>query len=36
MCSLKTLAEEDILNGKIVRKGWYVDPKTGQRIETDY
>lgn len=23
-------------NGKIVRKGWYIDPKTAQRVETDF
>jgi hypothetical protein len=28
--------EAKIFNGKVVRKGWYVDPRTGQRIETDF
>jgi hypothetical protein len=28
--------EADIFNGKVVRKGWYIHPKTGQRIETDF
>jgi hypothetical protein len=28
--------EADIENGKVVRKGWYIHPKTGQRIETDF
>lgn len=28
--------EADIENGKVLRKGWYIDPKTGQRIETDF
>lgn len=28
--------EAKIFNGQVVRKGWYVDPKTGQRIETDF
>lgn len=28
--------EAKIFNGKVVRKGWYIDPKTGQRIETDF
>jgi hypothetical protein len=23
-------------NGRVVEAGWYIDPKTGQRIETDY
>lgn len=23
-------------NGRVVEKGWYIDPKTGQRIETDF
>jgi hypothetical protein len=27
--------EADIVDGKPVRKGWYIDPKTKQRIETD-
>ena len=27
--------EAEIYNGKPVRKGWYIHPKTGQRIETD-
>jgi hypothetical protein len=27
--------EAEIVNGKAVRKGWYIDPKTGQKIETD-
>lgn len=28
--------EAKILNGQVVRKGWYTDRRTGQRIETDY
>lgn len=24
------------INGKVVEKGWYTHPKTGQRIETDF
>jgi hypothetical protein len=28
--------EAEIYNGKAVRKGWYIDKKTGQRIETDF
>jgi hypothetical protein len=28
--------EADIVNGKVVRKGWYIDPKTKQKIETDF
>lgn len=28
--------EADIYNGKPVRKGWYIDKRTGQQIETDY
>jgi hypothetical protein len=28
--------EAKILDGKAVRKGWYVDKRTGQKIETDY
>lgn len=28
--------EAEIFNGKVVRKGWYIDRRTGQRIETDY
>jgi hypothetical protein len=28
--------EAEIINGVAVRKGWYIDPKTGQTIETDY
>lgn len=28
--------EAKIFNGKVVRPGWYIDKKTGQRIETDY
>jgi len=28
--------EAKIYNGKTVRKGWYIDPKTGERIETDF
>jgi len=28
--------EADIENGKVVRKGWYIHPKTGERIETDF
>jgi hypothetical protein len=27
--------EAEIFNGKTVRKGWYIDPKTRERIETD-
>lgn len=26
----------DIFNGRAVRKGWYVDPKTGRRLETEF
>lgn len=28
--------EADIENGKVVRPGWYIHPKTGQKIETDF
>jgi hypothetical protein len=28
--------EGEIINGKPVRMGWYIHPKTGQRIETPY
>jgi len=28
--------EAKIYNGEAVRKGWYIDKKTGQKIETDY
>ena len=28
--------EAQIFNGKPVRKGWYIDRRTGRRIETDY
>jgi len=28
--------EAHIVNGKVVEKGWYIDNKTGQKIETDY
>jgi hypothetical protein len=28
--------EAYIFNGKVVRKGWYIDKKTGQKIETDF
>lgn len=28
--------EAYIYNGKVLRKGWYIHPRTGQRIETDY
>jgi hypothetical protein len=28
--------EADIENGKVVRKGWYIHPKTKERIETDF
>lgn len=28
--------EADIFNGKVVRPGWYIDRKTGRKIETDY
>lgn len=28
--------EADIVNGIAVRKGWYIHPKTGQKIETDF
>lgn len=26
----------EIYNGKVVRKGWYIHPVTGQKIEVDY
>jgi hypothetical protein len=28
--------EADLYNGEVVRKGWYIHPKTKQRIETDF
>jgi hypothetical protein len=28
--------EAHIFNGQVVRKGWYIHPKTGQKIETDF
>lgn len=28
--------EAQIIEGVVVRKGWYIDPKTGQKIETDF
>lgn len=28
--------EAEIFNGQAVRKGWYIDRRTGQTIETDY
>lgn len=28
--------EATIFNGRVVERGWYIDPKTGQRIETDF
>lgn len=28
--------EAEIYNGEVVRKGWYIDKKTGQKIETDF
>lgn len=28
--------EAYIYQGKVLRKGWFIHPKTGQRIETDY
>ena len=28
--------EAKIFNGKVVRAGWYIDPKTKERIETDF
>jgi hypothetical protein len=28
--------EAEIINGKLVRKGWYIDRRTGQKIETDF
>ena len=28
--------EAYIYNGKVLRKGWYIHPKTGERIETDF
>lgn len=28
--------EAEIINGKAVRKGWYIDRRTGQKIETDF
>ena len=28
--------EAYIYNGKVLRKGWYTHPRTGERIETDF
>lgn len=28
--------EAEIYNGQVVRKGWYINPKTGKKIETDF
>ena len=28
--------EARIYNGQVVRKGWYIHPKTGQKVETDF
>jgi hypothetical protein len=28
--------EARIFNGQVLRKGWYIHPKTGQKIETDF
>lgn len=28
--------EAYIYNGKVLRKGWYIHPRTGERIETDF
>lgn len=28
--------EAERVNGKVVRMGWYIDPGTGQRVETDF
>jgi hypothetical protein len=28
--------EAEIFNGQVVRKGWYIDKKTGRKIETDF
>jgi len=28
--------EAIVFNGKVIEPGWYIDPKTGQRIETDF
>jgi hypothetical protein len=28
--------EAERFNGEVVRKGWYIDKKTGQKIETDF
>jgi hypothetical protein len=28
--------EATIFNGRVIKKGWYIDPNTKQRIETDY
>jgi hypothetical protein len=28
--------EAKIFNGQVIRKGWYNDPKTGQKIETNF
>ncbi len=28
--------EAKIINGEVIRKGWYIDKKSGQKIETDF
>jgi hypothetical protein len=28
--------EAEIFNGQVVRKGWYIHPKTKQRVELDF
>jgi hypothetical protein len=28
--------EARIFNGQVIRKGWYIHPKTKQKIETDF
>jgi hypothetical protein len=28
--------EAYVFNGKVVRKGWYIDKKTGQKVETEF
>jgi hypothetical protein len=28
--------EAKIFNGQVIRKGWYIDPQTGARIETNF
>ena len=28
--------EAEIVNGKVVRKGWYIERRTGRKVETDY